>query len=100
MRVHPNMRAAEGWIELGNFDEAAEELHNSPPAVKSSVAFLKMWVRICEGLNRWDDLNDIANCWLHTRRTIHSQFSTRRRRSTGKGTAGRRSPRYNMRQAM
>lgn len=49
------IRAAEGWIELGNFDEAPEELHNCPPEVKSSIAFLKLWVRICEGLNRWED---------------------------------------------
>jgi hypothetical protein len=53
--VHPNLRAAEGWIELGNNDEAAGELHNCPPEVKSSIAFLKLWVRICEGERRWED---------------------------------------------
>lgn len=51
--MHPNLLAAEGWIELGNFDEAAEQLHNCPPAVKSSVPWLKLWIRVYAATNRW-----------------------------------------------
>jgi tetratricopeptide (TPR) repeat protein len=51
--VHPNLLAAEGWIELGSYDEAAEELHNCPPDVKSSVSFVKLWVRIFAAKGRW-----------------------------------------------
>jgi len=54
--VHSNIRAAEGWIELGNFDEAAEELHNCPPAVKSSIEWVKLWVRIYTMKQRWVDV--------------------------------------------
>lgn len=55
VRPHP-LQAAEGWIELGDYDEAAEELHNCPPAVKSSVAFVKLWVRIYAAKGRWVDV--------------------------------------------
>lgn len=49
---HPNPLAAEGWIELGAFDDAAEELHNCPSEVKSSIAYIQLGVRICEGKGR------------------------------------------------
>jgi len=51
--VHRNVLAAEGWIELGNYDEAAEELHNSPPEIKSSIEWIKLWVRIYAAKSRW-----------------------------------------------
>ena len=54
--MHFALNAAEGWIELGNFDEAAAELHNCPPAVKSSVEWVKLWVRIYAAKNRWADV--------------------------------------------
>jgi tetratricopeptide (TPR) repeat protein len=54
--VHPNVRAAEGWIDLGNYDEAAEELHNCPPAVKSSIEWVKLWVRVYAATNQWREV--------------------------------------------
>lgn len=51
--MHPKLRAAEGWIDLGNYDEAAEELHNCPPAIKSSIGWVKLWVTIYVATQRW-----------------------------------------------
>jgi hypothetical protein len=54
--VHPTLLAAEGWIELDNFDEAAEELHNCPPEIKSSLPWLKLWVRVYAATNHWREV--------------------------------------------
>jgi hypothetical protein len=43
VETHASILAAEGWIELGNFDEAANELHNAPHA---------LWVLIYAARNR------------------------------------------------
>lgn len=56
LRMDFSLLAAEGWIELGNFDEAAEELHNCPPSVKSSIEWLKLWVRIYVATQRWTEV--------------------------------------------
>lgn len=54
--MHPNLLAAEGWIDLGNFDEAATELHNCPAAVKSSIEWVQLWVRIYAATNHWHEV--------------------------------------------
>jgi tetratricopeptide (TPR) repeat protein len=54
--VYLNLLAAEGWIELGNYDEAVEELHNCPVPVKSSVEWVKLWVRIYAATHRWREV--------------------------------------------
>jgi tetratricopeptide (TPR) repeat protein len=54
--MHPNILAAEGWIELGNYDEAAEELHNCRPATKTSVEWIKLWVRVYAATRRWAEV--------------------------------------------
>lgn len=54
------LRAAEGWIELGNYDEASEELHSCPPAIKSTVECLKLWVRIYAAQNHWREVEMIC----------------------------------------
>jgi tetratricopeptide (TPR) repeat protein len=55
MHCH-GIRAAEGWIELGNYDEAAEELHNCPPAIKSSMPWVKLWVRVHVATKHWREV--------------------------------------------
>lgn len=50
------IKAAEGWIELGSYDEAAEELHNCPALVKSSVEWVKLWVRVYVAKERWREV--------------------------------------------
>jgi tetratricopeptide (TPR) repeat protein len=54
--MDPRIRAAEGWIELGNYDEAAEELHNCPPEIKSSLPWLKLWVRVYVATEHWREV--------------------------------------------
>jgi predicted Zn-dependent protease len=49
------LRAAEGWIELENFTEAAEELNNLPPALKSSVEFCRLWIEINVATKAWSN---------------------------------------------
>jgi tetratricopeptide (TPR) repeat protein len=56
MPLHRNIRAAEGWIDLGNYDEAAEELNNCPVPVKSSIEWVKLWVRIYSATNDWREV--------------------------------------------
>ena len=63
--MHPNIRAAEGWIELGNYDEAAEELHNCPPAIKSTVEWVKLWVRIYAAQNHWREVEMMCETLTH-----------------------------------
>jgi tetratricopeptide (TPR) repeat protein len=55
VNVH-GLRAAEGWIELDNFDQAAEELHNCAPAIKSSVEWIKLWIRIYSAKQHWREV--------------------------------------------
>jgi len=50
------IRAAEGWLELGNLSEAAKELHDLPPEAKSSVECLHVWVRIFSAQKAWDSV--------------------------------------------
>jgi predicted Zn-dependent protease len=45
-----------GWIDLMHYNEAAEELHNLEPKFKSSVQFLKAWVRIYVATQRWKEV--------------------------------------------
>ena len=53
--VNP-FHATEGWLELGNLAEAAEELHRLPPSLKSSVEFCKLWVRIYTDKGAWSNV--------------------------------------------
>jgi hypothetical protein len=49
-------RSIEGWIELDQHEEAANELHNLPPALKSTTSFIKAWIRIYEAQKAWTNV--------------------------------------------
>ena len=46
----------DGWIDLGNYDEAAEELHRPRPPFKSTVHFVKAWIRIYVAQKAWSNV--------------------------------------------
>ena len=50
----------EGWIELRNYDEAARELHDLPPVLKSTTSLAKAWIRIYEGQKAWANVETLA----------------------------------------
>ena len=45
-----------GWIDLGNYDEAAEELNNLHPKLKSTIEFCKAWIRIYSAKKAWTNV--------------------------------------------
>jgi tetratricopeptide (TPR) repeat protein len=47
------VRAAEGWLELGNTAEAAAELEHVSPALRSHPAVLQMRCRVGMASKRW-----------------------------------------------
>jgi hypothetical protein len=63
--MHHGLLRAEGWLELGNVDEAAVELHNLPSEVKSSVEVLRLWVRVYALGKAWNDLEVMCDLLLH-----------------------------------
>jgi tetratricopeptide (TPR) repeat protein len=50
----------EGWIDLRNYDEAANELHALPPKWKSTTSFIKAWIRIYEAQKAWTNVELMA----------------------------------------
>lgn len=45
-----------GWIDLGNYDEAAKELNDLPPKLKSTLEFCKAWIRIYAAKKAWTNV--------------------------------------------
>lgn len=80
-----HIRAAQGWLELGNHLEANAELENITPELRAHPTVLELRWQIFAKESRWDACRDIALAitkaaptsaegWLHlayaTRRTI------------------------------
>lgn len=70
------MRAAEGWLELGNVAEAKVELESISPELREHPAVLEMRWQICAKESNWDaakelaqvivaQMPDDADGWLH-----------------------------------
>jgi hypothetical protein len=77
----------EGWIELGNFTEAAEELHRLPSHLKSTVEFVQKWVLIYAGSGAWTNVEVMCETLLlknpeddfgalHKAEALHQQGKT------------------------
>lgn len=62
--MHHQLAAVEGWLELGNWREASEELHNLPPSMKSSIEVLRLWVRVYRLAEAWPSLEEVADLLL------------------------------------
>jgi len=71
--MHPQILAAEGWIKLGNYDEAAKELNSCSTAVTASIEWLKFWIRVCAGTNRWREVE--ASCETLAKRAPNDPFA-------------------------
>lgn len=67
--------SAEGWIELGLFDDAAEELHRVPPQLKSTIEFCILWVRIYAATNAWANVE--CMCETLTKHAPEDSFTIR-----------------------
>lgn len=48
--------AAEGFIELGMYDDAAGLLLDLPPAQKSTIQYFKLWIRVYAAKNAWTNV--------------------------------------------
>jgi tetratricopeptide (TPR) repeat protein len=58
-RLH--LRAAEGWLELGNWLEATEELERITPQLCVHPDVLRMRVEIYSAAKKWDYAAEVAN---------------------------------------
>lgn len=50
----------DGWIDLGNFKEAAEELNQLPSRFKSTIHFVKAWIRIYVAQEAWSNVQSMC----------------------------------------
>lgn len=82
------VRAAEGWIELGNHGEAVHELNQVRPEFSAHPDVMEVHWQMAARESRWDDCRDIARGvternpesplgWIH--------FAYATRRATGGG---------------
>ena len=78
----PHFRAAEGWLELGNAQEANEELEKIPPRLRGHPDVLEIRWQIYAAAERWDACLDLATAvvkldpgrrsgWYHVATTLH-----------------------------
>lgn len=65
------IQVAEGWADLGLFDEALAELQTLPPRFKSSVAALKVLVRIHSAQKAWTEVESVSRKLLLKRPNDH-----------------------------
>jgi predicted Zn-dependent protease len=82
------LRAAEGWLELGNETEALHELDDISPSEKNHPAVLELRFQILAKKGEWDVCREIAE--MITRQVpdfaggwLHLAYATRR--ATGGG---------------
>jgi len=78
-----HLRAAEGWLELGNHIEANAELENIVPALRSHPAVLELRWEIYAKESNWDACRDVAAAITKQAPSnvggwIHFAYSTRR----------------------
>ena len=77
-----HLRAAEGWLELGNCFEAQAELDQLTPQVRELPAVLELRWHLCAATEKWADAVEIAdtlvrNCpenpegWIHRSYALH-----------------------------
>jgi tetratricopeptide (TPR) repeat protein len=75
-----HLRAAQGWLDLGNAVEAGSELAQIPPQFHNHPDVLEVRWRICAQTKQWDKCVQIAEVGiqLHPRRPdawIHRSFA-------------------------
>jgi hypothetical protein len=78
-----HLRAAEGWIGLGNWREASEELEAISPAQWAHPDVLEVRWHICAQAKKWDACLDVAEATIKLEPNdpgawIHRSFALRR----------------------
>jgi predicted Zn-dependent protease len=78
------LRAAEGWLELGNYSEAREELAAVSPSNKDHPEVLNVRWEIFSRARQWKACEDVARTltaltpeqplgWIHLAHALHKQ---------------------------
>jgi predicted Zn-dependent protease len=60
------LRAAEGWLELGNAEEATAELQQVDPAILTHPDVLNLRWQICRKIKRWESCWELARTFTQT----------------------------------
>jgi predicted Zn-dependent protease len=60
-RDHHHLRAAQGWLELGNWREANAELENITPQQRAHPDVLRLRVDIYDAAKKWDYVVEVAS---------------------------------------
>ena len=77
-----HLRAALGWLELGNWREANEELENITPEMRTHSDVLTVRWQICARAKKWEECVDVAEAvvkldpsraegWIHRSYALH-----------------------------
>jgi Flp pilus assembly protein TadD len=85
---HHHVRAAEGWLELGNPTEAGEELQRVSAAQRDSAEVLEAWWRVHAATKDWNTALGIgerlvslaparASSWINLAFSLHELGRTR-----------------------
>jgi tetratricopeptide (TPR) repeat protein len=56
-----HLAAAEGWLELGNWHEANEELERVAPELRAHPDVLRMRVEVYSAAKKWEYAAEVAN---------------------------------------
>jgi Flp pilus assembly protein TadD len=75
--------AAQGWLELGNGDEARAELDRVSPALQNHPRVLQLRWTICAGAEDWSAAVEIARALMrvapdHPEAWLHQAYALRR----------------------
>jgi predicted Zn-dependent protease len=80
--MNHNIRAAEGWLELGDCQSACEELENMEPTERASFDVLELRWRIYATAKKWESAAEIGDAlvklqpnnslgWIHRSYALH-----------------------------
>jgi hypothetical protein len=56
--------SVQGWIELGDFTEAANELQGLPSKLKSTIEYVQKWVLIYSATGAWTNVEAVCDTLL------------------------------------
>src|ERR1700740_248521 len=91
MKLEPpythHLNAAQGWLGLGNADEARAELEKIPGALQSHPQVLEAHWQICAKARKWEECVTVANQlvevapkaplgWIHRSYALHELKQT------------------------
>lgn len=88
---NPHVRAAEGWLELGNHTEAHAELEKTPPQLRAHPHVLNLRWEIYAAAEQWHPALETASAliqlnpeeplgWIYRSKALHGLKRTREAR--------------------